>query len=373
MSTSPAHQHGRKWIHFWLFGPELGCVKRELPIIEALCGKYELLLVVHPEHAAPLRQHLKDKPIAIIAYHHGVNLEYDTHFNLRRAKTIWNIAKFVAWQWMKDFGIFKRVVKLHPPAVIVADFLPYVALWANIFKIPSLGVYNYSLTFTDFGNGLLNRTLAFIVPPIFKLAYKCPTRMFSESLAPREIPNATSIPLLRRGPDTNDSPASEHDYLIALGGKSDPATVLKFFAAVHRHAPELTFRIAPRAGEEFFNLSGAFRIANTGSPLSTFRLMHQVGGVITKAGFSTVAEALQLHKKLFIIMLANHPEIQETAHQLFAMGLAKPLSLAMEPQEVANILTAPFRSDKQINFGGEKIIIAAIEKYMTDSSGNIAC
>lgn len=356
-----------KWIHFWLFGPELGCVKRELPIIEALCGKHALLLIVHPAHAPLLRQYLKDKPLEIVAYHHGINLQYDPHFNLRRAKTIWNIAKFVAWQWIKDFAIFKRAVKLYPPAVMVTDFLPYVAAWANIFNIPSLGVYNYSLAFTDFGKGLFNHALALIVPQIFKLAYKCPTQMFIESLVPREIPNATSIPLIRRGPDLNDSSALDNNYLIALGGKSDPRTMLEFFGNVHRCAPALQFWIAPRNGEEISRLGETFHIANTGGPLSTFSLIQRVGGVITKAGFSTVAEALQLRKRLFVIMLANHPEIQETARQLIEMGLAKPISLAMQPQEVAKILAAPFHSDKKINFGGEKIIISAIEKYMADS------
>ena len=88
-------------------------------------------------------------------------------------------------------------------------------------------------------------------------------------------------------------------------------------------------------------------------------------GVITKAGFSTVAESLQLKKKIYTIMLKNHPEIQETANTLIAMGLTKPISLSMQPEEVASILTSPFQAKKNsIKFGGEDFILKEIQKHI---------
>jgi hypothetical protein len=366
------------------------------------------LLVVHKNHAPLLRQSVADKNVKITEYRYGIDLAYDTHFNIRRSKTILNILKFVAYQWIKDFWVFKSAVKSNPPGVIVTDFLPYVAVWAKAFKIPSIGIYNYALRVTSFGEDFLSKVLEFVVPKIFKIAYKLPNKMFIESIAASEIPhtdgmdkrggrsltfdepqsrpsgmkflsfgqkfdflraNVTLIPIIRRYPEMNDSTDSSKNYptsvcLIALGGKSDPEPMLEFFKSVRRHAPELKFWIVPRENGEFVKTNGVFNIVSTDSPFSTFNVMQKVDGVITKAGFSTVAEALQLNKKLFIITLASHPEIQETANQLVEMGLAKPISLAMEPREVAGILTSPFFSSQKIKFGGENIVINEIEKYM---------
>ena len=355
-----------RWIHFWLFGPEFGCVKRELPIIEKLRLDFKVLLIVHNRHVAPMRQYFaSDKNIEIVTYHQGINLEYNADLTIKLGKTLANAIKFVAYQWIRDFRIFRNAIKTYPPAVIVSDFLPYIPLWSRIHRIPTIGVYNFSLDYTSFGNALTHKILEFIVTTAYKISYRFPNKMFIESLVEREIPHARCIPLIRRYSTPADERDSEGNYFIALGGKSNPELILQFFKKVHKFAPQLKFWLALREGGEFTNMNSPFNIVSTDSAFSTCDMIQKMDGVITKAGFSTVAEALQFKKKIYTIMLKNHPEIQETANALIAMGLTKPISLAMPPEEVAAILTAPFEAGKNaIKFGGEKIVLKEIQKHI---------
>ena len=357
---------GPKWIHFWLFGPEFGCVKRELPIIETLRLNFKVLLIVHKKHVAPIRQYFSsNENIEIVTYHQGINLEYNADLTIKLGKTLANAIKFVAYQWIRDFRIFRNAIKTYPPAVIVSDFLPYIPLWARIHRIPTIGVYNFALNYTSFGNALTHKILEFIVTTAYKVSYAFPDKMFIESLVERKIPHARCIPIIRRYPTPDDCSGSKGNYFIALGGKSNPELILEFFKKVHQFAPQLNFWLALREGGEFINLNSPFNIVSTDSAFSTCDIMQKMDGVITKAGFSTVAESLQFKKKIYTIMLKNHPEIQETANTLIAMGLTKPISLSMQPEEVASILTSPFHTEKNsIKFGGEDFILKEIQKHI---------
>ena len=355
-----------KWIHFWLFGPEFGCVKRELPIIETLRLNFKVLLIVQKKHVAPMRKYFpSNKNIEIVSYHQGINLEYNADLTIKLGKILANAIKFVTYQWIRDFRIFRNTIKNYPPGVIVSDFLPYIPLWARLYRIPTIGVYNFSLNYTSFGNALTHKILEFIVTTAYKVSYAFPNKMFIESLVEREIPHAMCIPIIRRYPTPDDCRDSKGNYFIALGDKSNPELILEFFKKVHQFAPQLNFWLALREGGEFINLISPFNIVSTDSAFSTCDIMQKMDGVITKAGFSTVAEALQFKKKIYTIMLKNHPEIQETANTLIAMGLTKPISLSMQPEEVASILTSPFHTEKNsIKFGGEDFILKEIQKHI---------
>ncbi len=353
-----------KWIHFWLFGPEFGCVRRELPIIQSLHAHRNVLLVVHKNHVSPLREYFKDSQVEIIPYRHGINLEYDMYLNLNLGRSMLNLARFAAYQWIGDYRIFRNSIKYFTPAVIISDFLPYVSLWARFHHVATIGVYNYAFAYTHFGKGIINRLLNHLVPTLFPVAYRIPNRMFIESISRRELRNGTCIPIIKRHLQEGASCNSKDNFFIALGGKSDPRAILEKFEKVHQIAPQLKFWIAPRNEDEILDSKEVFHIVDLNSPFSTFEIMEKVDGIISKAGFSTVAEALQFKKKLFIIRLENHPEIMETERTLLELGLARSISLDSEPEELVKILTTPFENRTEVSIDGMNHVLNEIKKWV---------
>ncbi|RME01467.1 MAG: hypothetical protein D6814_01455, partial [Calditrichaeota bacterium] len=221
----------RPWIHFWLFGPEFGCVKRQLPIIEAVAGEMQVLLLVHRNHMKLLKTYFSDAHIHIRNYPCGINLEYDAHFNLDLRGSIVNLLKFASFQWVKEFAFFKKCINAFPPRVIVTDYMPYIPLWAKLFRIPAIGVYNYALRYTSFGAGFLRKCLSKIVAAIFRLAYRIPEQMFIESLQPFQLTRVIPIPLITRNNPRNNEKRTPtgNRFFIALGGKSNPQKLLGIF------------------------------------------------------------------------------------------------------------------------------------------------
>ncbi len=361
------------WVHFWLFGPEFGCVKRELTVVRKLYGRARCLLLVHPRHKPMLQDYFRQTPsVHIQAYRYGLQLAYRPDFDLDITKSILNMLKYILWQWWADWRMFQRAVLERPPAVIVNDFLPQVSLWARWHHIPCLGVYNYALQQTDFGPGILKRTLSGLVPVLFRMAYRLPRRMFIETLYPQVPPPAVRIPLIRRFAAAGRHPVTEKRYFLALGGHSRPEAVLDFFSEVLRHAPEVRIFIAPRYPDESPAQNSPLCRIELSNPLNTEELFEAISGVITKAGFTTVAETLQTGKALFLLPLASHPEIRETETALLKSGRAQQIRLTDPPERVAELLRHPPEppADADLLFGGEEMVLQEILRYV--ASGNRA-
>ena len=357
----------KKYIHFWLFGPEFGCVKRQLPIIRHFAHSgVPILLIVHPIHVPLLKRFFDSPNIEIKSYKYSFSLEYDSQLNFRLWYSISGFLNWFLYRWYFDWKTFLKAVKEFPPKLIVHDFLPYVAFWAKLKSIPVFGVYNYCLKYTSFGKGFIARLLQQIILPLFRIAYRLNDKMFIESFVDCQVPHALTIPVIRRYPEQVGISKSEPlHFFLALGGKSNPHKLLAFFSAVHKINPAIKFWIAPRTEDESLPKDEAFEILKPAHPFELGPFWEKVDGVITKAGFSTVAEALQFGKKLFILPLVNHPEIQETAQSLQQLSLAKNIYMNMPFQEAARILNEDFPySNNKIPFGGETVLIAEIEEML---------
>ncbi len=355
------------WVHFWLFGPEFGCVKRELPIVGALRGRARRLLLVHPRHEPLLSEIFDDDPtVHVQAYRHGLQLAYRPDFDIDIRRTTLNLLKFAAYQWLADWRMFRRAVREHHPAVIVNDFLPQVSLWARWQRFPCIGVYNYALQETDFGRGPYRRLLSLLVPALFRLAYRLPRRMFIETLYDRVPRPAMRIPLIRRFAADERFPAKKHRYFLALGGHSQPQAVLDYFERVTKNAPEIQLLIAPRHRDEPPAANRLFEQVPLPNPLQTELLYAEISGVITKAGFTTVAEALQTGKVLFLLPLTSHPEIRETERALLQTGRAAAIRLTDPPERAAHLLRHPPQPKESLEelFGGEQVVLQEILRYL---------
>ncbi|MDQ7063075.1 MAG: hypothetical protein Q9P90_02385 [candidate division KSB1 bacterium] len=355
------------WVHFWLFGPEFGCVKRELPIVRALGGRARRLLLVHPRHEPLLREVFANDPtVHVQAYRHGLHLAYRPDFDLDLRRTTIHLLKFAAYRWLADWRMFRRAVREHFPAVIVNDFLPQVSLWARWQRLPCIGVYNYALHETDFGRGPYRRLLSLLVPTLLRLAYWLPRRMFIETLYDRVPRPAVRIPLIRRFAANEGTAAPKHRYFLALGGHSQPQAVLDYFERVAKHAPGIQLLIAPRHRDEPSPRSRMFEQVPLPNPLQTELLYTEISGVITKAGFTTVAEALQTGKALFLLPLASHPEIRETERTLLQTGRATVIRLTDPPERTADLLRHPPQPKESLEelFGGEQVVLQEILRYL---------
>jgi UDP-N-acetylglucosamine:LPS N-acetylglucosamine transferase len=337
-------------IDFWVFGPERGCLMREIPIIRKIREnqRIRIRLFVHPRHVELVHQLLPGDDTECLAYPGGVTFSYKPNLDFDTLATAQSILAYIFWRGWKDYFLFRKALKRERPSLVVNDFLPLVPIYARLHKIRVIGIYNYLLEETSFGRSLWHRILSFNIDLFFPIIYRSCEQMILERIIPpakdrdnihfvspiaRDV--TCNIPELRLKITDSDLPL----VFLSLGGGNTGfvADYLEHFRPIAR-AGQVQFLLSPRSSSEEQSLKETypeFIIANSGWN-ETQDLIAACDLVIARTGFTTVAETLKARVPLLIWHLESHPEIRETEVVLLEHHLAAGVLYADDSEDMVS-------------------------------------
>ncbi len=308
---------------------------RQVSIIRAMRQQkpVRIRLFVHPGHRELTSQLLPGSDTDILTYPGGLTFVYNEQLDFKVSATFRAILRYAFYDGWRDFRYFLKAVKQERPVLIVNDFLPLVPLYAQLTKIPVAGVYNYLLAETSLGKGPLRRLLGWCVKRLFLLVYRLCHLLVLERLQPSSDHHlGNQVPLVARSQTRpadvvrqQIAAADKPLIFLSLGGGNTPLTerYLARFGTIAREG-RWQFLLLPRTPEEEEYLrreQSEFLIGNN-QWVETQDIIAACDLVITRAGFSTVAECLKARVPPLIWHLATHPEIRETDDELLRSGLS---------------------------------------------------
>jgi UDP:flavonoid glycosyltransferase YjiC (YdhE family) len=317
-------------VHFWIFGPELGCLTRELPLMEALIERgHTIRCFVHPQHVAVLTQTYGEKA-KVHGYASGIELKYTATFDLDVSRSVKSVLAFVLKGFWQHYALFRRY-RFEKP-LIISDFLPHIHLFAKIHRLSCVGIYNYALKVRHFGSSPFHKLVSHSSMALFRLSYRLTKRMIIEQIVPQSqaglctavTPMARKISRSRQE-IRQELGVGENASLIFLsvGGNSNPDFWLKRFANLAAEK-RWDFLVIPRNIHELSTLSRTYPqfVYPETLPTDVHNVIAACDLVISKAGFGTVREALAAGIPFLPLHLPHHPEIGETEQVLLAQKLA---------------------------------------------------
>ena len=329
-------------LDFWFFGPERGHLMRTVSIIREMAVRRELRLrlFVHPQHRELARRLLPQSQHTIETYPGGLQLSYNADLDFAVGRTFRSILKYALYNAWIDYRVFLRAVKVERPALIVTDFIPLVPLYAWRAGIPIVGIYNYLLKETSLGHGPLRRLAAWEVGRLYRRMYRLCTRMILGNFASNPPPGANIRlvpPIARRATrsrsEVRRSLGADQRPLVylSMGGGNTPQTdsYLRRFKLVAQDS-QVQLLLLPRDDQESRRLKEHYPdyLVGDGDWVETQEVIAAADLVISRAGFTTVAEALKAGVPLLLWHVEAHPEIRETENNLLGQGLAAGLLTA---------------------------------------------
>ena len=359
-------------IHFWIFGPEYGCLTRQIPIIEKFLqtNRYKITLFIHKNHNDYVRAIFNNK-VKIKNYGFSLKLIYKKNFDINIPITFLNLLTFSMFGSIKQFLIFKKSLKENP--IIVTDFLPQIIFFAKILKRNIIGVYNYSLDYINLGKDPLAKILSYHMSKIYNLAYNLCTIMIIERISPKEnfnnkvfvSPIARKISINKNN-IRNELNIKDDERLIflSIGGNSNPKYVLEKFHKIVKKT-NLKILILPRNDFELkiFKEKYNLFIYPQKTVYKTQNYICSCDLIISKAGFGTVSECLKNNCKILPIHLERHAEIRETEINLKKNNLIIDLIYDTDSeQEIVDKIGRTLNNNK---------ILENIENFKCDGENEI--
>lgn len=318
-----------KKIDVWLFGPEFGCVNRELPLLQYLGEKgCQIRVFCHKRHEKYLGSLLPN--CRIIPYKNSIQFSYKNNFDLDFAATSRNILSFTFFRWMSEYLFFRKHVKKNPPDFILNDFMPHIVFFAKWHNIKMAGIYNYHLNTVSFGQGFIRKLFALITQKAYHFIYNTCSLLLLESLENKTSANSNIRyiePIVRDFQPLNLNQTlgyNKKKYIfISLGGNFNPDYILDKLNSLATKIPEYGFIIVPRYPEDLSNFA-KYPALITITDIEPYKLIMNVDLLITKAGFQTISEGLAGKAKILLWDLPSHCEISETAQLMTRLKLTPP-------------------------------------------------
>ncbi len=326
-------------LDFWFFGPERGHLMKTVSIIREMTVRQELRLrlFVHPQHRELARRLLPELQHTIETYPGGLQLSYNADLDFAVGRTFRSILKYALYNGWRDYRVFRRAVRAERPALIVNDFIPLVPLYAWRAGIPIVGIYNYLLKETSLGDGKLRRLAAWGVERLYRYMYRLCTVMILGNFDsnPPPGPNIRLVPpiarrAIRSRSEVRRSLGADERPLVflSMGGGNTPQTdsYLRRFRLVAQD-PQVQLLLLPRDDQESRRLKQHYPeyLVGEGDWVETQEVIAAADLVISRAGFTTVAESLKAGVPLLLWHVESHPEIRETENNLLGQGLAAGL------------------------------------------------
>ncbi len=322
METSPL-------IDFWIFGPERGCLMREVPIIRQLAvANIRFRIFAHKDHKSLIQSSLKDLSFEFIPYRFGLSLKYTKNYDIAIFRTLISLAQYVFFVSISHYSLFRKNIKKQRPTLIVNDFLPLIPIFAHLHKLPIAGVYNYRLHYTGLGESFFHRMLSWGVHTAFTKMYALHQPMLIEQIYPQPFEGHTiEIPIIARSVVESKTSVlaqlnlqkDETNIYLSLGGGATKINkqILNVFSDIGS-AQNWNIILHPRNKYEMEWL-GKHYPQFTLVPydwVETQDILQCASVVVARAGFTTVAECLKLNIPLVLWHMEKHPEIRETENFL---------------------------------------------------------
>jgi len=308
-------------MHFWIFGPEYGCLTREILIIEKYLktNNYEITLYIHKNHNEFVKNIFKDK-VKIINYGFSIKLVYKNNLDINIIQTYFNLLMFVLIGSVRQFLMFRKSLKENP--IVITDFLPQIIIFAKILRKPIIGIYNYSLDYISLGKNPFAEVLSFFMAKIYKLTYNFCSISFIEQIAKKDnYKNRVFVsPIARNILIDNEKIREELNVrsdekliFLSIGGNSNPTEIMTKF---HKIIEKTKYKILilPRDDFELKQFKEKYKlfVYPKKTVYDTQNYMCSCDLVISKAGFGTIGECLNNNCKILPIHLERHAEIRET-------------------------------------------------------------
>ena len=83
-------------IDFWVFGPERGCLMREIPIIRQLSVEnVRFRIFAHKNHISLIQSSLTGLNIEIVPYRFGLSLKYNKNYDINIFQTLISLIQYM--------------------------------------------------------------------------------------------------------------------------------------------------------------------------------------------------------------------------------------------------------------------------------------
>jgi len=382
-------------IDLWVFGPERGCLMRAVPVIQALHQadkNIRFRLFVHKDHLKIVHKVLPVEDFKAISYGRGLRFSYNKNFDIKIFSTIANIAHYATWGFVKHYFLFRRSIKIDRPIIVLNDFMPLTPLFGLLHDLPVIGLYNYVLKETSLGNSLVRRVLSASILLAYNMIYALHTKLFIEQLLPEKDISGRweSVPVIAR--ETTADSASVRALLgvdpdqklvflsLGGGGSTSPKAFLEKFS-LSSHEPSWKMLISPRSIDEANWIRSHYPdfILSDPEDFETQNLIAASDLIITRAGFTTVAEAVQHNVPLLIWSMKIHPEIRETEQMLKKLGAATDfLRETDSPEELKEKIRLSLENKRakeeimKLPRSGADVAVKNIMQYLSALSGDLS-
>jgi len=321
-------------IDVWVFGPERGCLMREIPIIHQLAQEnFRFRLFVHSKHSPLTQKLLHNINADVVTYPSGLSLKYDDSYDIAIIPTLISLMRYVFSTSFRHYFFFRKAIRHERPQLIINDFLPFVPVYALLHGINIAGVYNYRLEYTYLGSSLFHRFLSRGIRYFFSILYALHHPMLIEQIVPKSSTVLTvEIPVIARSKTETKNSMREK---IGLTGRR-PVIYLSLGGGatnVNRHILDQFCGLIAQKGwhilihprneresEWFAKTYPMFTLIPHGW-LETQNVLQCSSLVIARAGFTTVAECIKLGVPMLLWHVEKHPEIRETENFLIDQNL----------------------------------------------------
>lgn len=333
-------------ISIWVHGPEFGSSATQIAILEEILKKKpEIKININVVERNKeifdfyYAKQIKERAFSVQSNKLIHQLNYSRSMNLSLAKTFASVTKNLFSKSLPFILQFNRRVYKNRPKLIVSQGLAEVGLLSKLMKKPrppTLYLFNYLLEYSKF---LKIPILPPITRKLFIMNYANYDYPVIQTFFPeknyrikKELSNLIMTHIIARNPTATKHQirkdlgvkANEKLIFLAMGGAKYFGSIVKITEEITKEHPEIKFLLLPRKRDEislFKNLKD-FIVPNE----ITFETQNYVGAsdvVITKCGFSTIAEAIKCKTNIISVHLPNHPEVTETEILLKNIGIIK--------------------------------------------------
>ncbi len=321
-------------IDFWIFGPERGCLMREIPIIRQMAQHpFQFRIFSHKKHEPLIHASLGGLDYTMVPYPSGLSLFYKQNLDIAIYRTLASLMVYALVTSVRHYLLFRREIQQRTPSLVINDYLPFVPVYAQMHRIPVVGIYNYRIQYTSLGKGVFKRILSRGIRLFFSLMYSLHDPMIVEQILPENTNNGTrEVPVIARGVIEEKStvmnrlgidPKDTAIYLSLGGGATAlNETLLGQFERMGTSRGWKIF-LHPRSEKESDWLTKRFPSFSL-IPydwVETQDVFQCMSTVVARAGFTTVAECIRLKIPLILWHMETHPEIRETEEYLVSNNL----------------------------------------------------
>ncbi len=356
---------------------------REIPVIRVLLNsKIDFRLFVHQDHLPLIDLLLPGFEGEVIPYPDSQLLVYTADFNIDVRKTLRALSRYAITAVSKHYKLFQQALRNRRPDLVLNDFIPFTPLFCRLHGIPVLGVYNYRLNYTRLGKTITRKLLSVGIRQVYALMYFLHKAIIIEQINPQPAPGIIPAPIIARKPIRRPVQVKQNLHLsdlhplifLSLGGGATTATT-RYLSIFHWIAENTNWQIVlvPRSAPEGTELATSypcFKIAPS-NWLETQDIINAADLVIARAGFTTVAEALQARVPLLLWHMENHPEIRETEQWLLDNNLAiGKIDSGSSSENIQKLIDTGLADNalierlKTIPSGGELIVKSAILRIL---------